>query len=74
VANHLDYSSPQSFGRHVRTLLGVTAGQFRERFDGAGMLRHFRDTLVLPHLAVLRQLRPLGAASLPQGEHPARYH
>src|SRR5690348_7261398 len=46
VANHLDYSSPQSFGRHVRTLMNITAGQFRARFDGEGMLAHFRLTLV----------------------------
>ena len=25
VANHLDYSSPQSFGRHVRTIMRLTA-------------------------------------------------
>ncbi|MGH9886990.1 MAG: helix-turn-helix domain-containing protein, partial [bacterium] len=31
VANHLDYSSPQSFGRHVRMVMGVTAVQFRDR-------------------------------------------
>src|SRR5690349_17136237 len=37
VANHLDYSSPQSFGRHVRTLLHMTAGDFRHRYDGMGM-------------------------------------
>src|SRR4051812_5526519 len=42
VANHLDYSSPQSFGRHIRTLLDMTAGEFRRRFDGAGMLQDFR--------------------------------
>lgn len=59
VANHLDYSSPQSFGRHVRTLMSMTAVEFRERYDGAGMLHHFRETLVLPHLDCLRQLRPL---------------
>jgi len=59
VANHLDYSSPQSFGRHVRTLMNMTAVEFRERYDGAGMLHHFRETLVLPHLDRLRQLRPL---------------
>jgi AraC-like DNA-binding protein len=59
VANHLDYSSPQSFGRHVRTLMRMTAVQFRDRYDGEGMLQHFRDTLVLPHLARLRDLRPL---------------
>jgi AraC-like DNA-binding protein len=59
VANHLDYSSPQSFGRHVRTLMSMTAVEFRERYDGAGMLHHFREVLVLPHLDRLRQLRPL---------------
>lgn len=59
VANHLDYSSPQSFGRHVRTVMQLTAVQFRERYDGEGMLQHFRDALVLPYLDQLRELRPL---------------
>ena len=70
VANHLDYSSPQSFGRHVRTLLNVTAGEFRRRYDGECMLRHFRETLVLPHLTMLRRLRPLGSAALPAPPAP----
>lgn len=61
IANHLDYSSPQSFGRHVRSILGVTAVEFRRRFDGAAMLLHFRETLVLPYLDELRRLRPLSA-------------
>jgi AraC-like DNA-binding protein len=61
VANHLDYSSPQSFGRHVRTLLRMTAGDFRQRYDGAGMFERFRTELVLPYLGVLRSLRPLTA-------------
>lgn len=59
VANHLDYSSPQSFGRHVRTIMQLTAAQFRQRYDGEGMLQHFRDALVLPYLDRLRELRPL---------------
>jgi AraC-like DNA-binding protein len=59
VANHLDYSSPQSFGRHVRTSLRMTAGEFRQRFDGVGMLQHFRETLVLPYLSELRRLQPV---------------
>jgi AraC-like DNA-binding protein len=59
VPNHLDYSSPQSFGLHVRTLMCMTAVEFRERYDGAGMLYHFREVLVLPHLDRLRRLRPL---------------
>jgi AraC-like DNA-binding protein len=61
VANHLDYSSPQSFGRHVRSLLRMTAGDFRERYDGAGMFERFRGELVLPYLTALRSLRPLTA-------------
>src|SRR6185503_2576982 len=59
IANHLDYSSPQSFGRHVRTLMAMTAVQFRERYDGEGMLQHFRDVLILPQIEKLRHLRPL---------------
>lgn len=59
IANHLDYSSPQSFGRHVRTWMRLSAAQFRETYDGEGMLQHFREQLILPHLPALRQLHPL---------------
>jgi len=59
VANHLDYSSPQSFGRHVRMAMGLTALQFRAQYDGEGMIHQFRETLVLPYLPRLRELRPL---------------
>jgi AraC-like DNA-binding protein len=62
VANHLDYSSPQSFGRHLRALMGVTAGEFRSRYDGEGMLREFRERLVLPYRETLLVLRPMGGA------------
>jgi AraC-like DNA-binding protein len=62
IANHLDYSSPQSFGRHVRTILGLTAVQFRRSYDGAAMLLHFRESLVLPYAESLRCLRPLSAS------------
>lgn len=58
VAYHLEYSSPQSFSRHVRTLLRVTAQEFRQSYDGEGMLQRFRDELILPHLEVLRQFSP----------------
>ena len=59
VANVLDYSSPQSFGRHVRTMLGITAVDFRKRFSGQMMLDHFRGDLVIPYLATLRDFAPL---------------
>ena len=74
VSNHLDYSSPQSFGRHVRTLLNVTAGEFRRRYDGETMLRHFRETLVLPHLGTLRRLRPLGLTAVAATPTASHYH
>lgn len=61
VANHLDYSSPQSFSRHVRTMMGMTGLQFRQRYDGEGMLHRFREELVLPHLDTLRRFTPLSA-------------
>lgn len=69
IANHLDYSSPQSFGRHVRSLLGLTAVQFRRHYDGAAMLLHFRESLVLPYADVLRRLRPLSAMAHVRGAH-----
>jgi AraC-like DNA-binding protein len=61
VANHLEYSSPQSFGRHVRATLGMTAVEFRQRYDGEGMLERFREWLIVPHLAALRTFTPLTA-------------
>jgi AraC-like DNA-binding protein len=67
IANHLDYSSPQSFGRHVRSILGLTAVQFRRRYDGVAMLTHFREVLVLPYTEELRGLRPLSAIARGRG-------
>ena len=61
VANHLDYSSPQSFGRHVRTLLHITAGEFRQRYDCASMFTRFRADLIAPYVDGLHALRPLTA-------------
>lgn len=61
VANHLDYSSPQSFGRHVRAHMNMTASEFRAHYDGAGMFERFRGQLILPYVALLRELRPLSA-------------
>jgi AraC-like DNA-binding protein len=59
VANALDFSSPQSFGRHVQTFLKVSAGEFRRQYTADRMLARFMDELVRPHKAKLRQLRPL---------------
>lgn len=59
VSNVLDYSSPQSFGRHVRTVLHVTAVEFRRRYTGQRMLDYFREELVIPYLPTLRAFAPL---------------
>lgn len=61
VANHLDYSSPQSFGRHVRTVMKMSPVRFRSVYDGQGMLQYFRTELVLPYVEVLRAFRPAAA-------------
>ena len=63
VANYLDYSSPQSFGRHVRTVMDVSPVVFRQNYDGAGMLHHFRSELVIPYVEILRGFQP--AATTP---------
>ena len=73
VANELDYSSPQAFGRHLRAMLRLTALEFRERYDGEGMLQHFRDELILPHLPRLRRFDPLGLEVSTRAEVRARY-
>ena len=59
VALRLEYSSPQSFGRHVRMMLGMTAQQFRESYDGEGMLERFRAELVRPYAGTLAGFDPL---------------
>lgn len=63
VAVSLDYSSPQSFGRHVNLVLGLTASVFRASYDCEGMYRRFCDELVTPFLAELIAFRPLRAVS-----------
>ena len=61
VANHLDYSSPQSFGRHVRTVMKMSPVKFRSTYDGQGMLQFFRTELILPYARVLCHFRPSAA-------------
>jgi len=61
VANHLDYSSPQSFGRHVRTIMKMSPVKFRSTYDGQGMLQLFRTELILPYIDVLCGFRPSAA-------------
>ncbi len=61
VAYHLEYSSPQSFSRHLQSLLQCTAVEFRRTYDGAGMLDRLRDELILPYRDALRRFEPFTA-------------
>lgn len=63
VATSLHYSSPQSFGRHVHLVLGLTASVFRSSFDCEGMYRRFCDEMVIPVVPQLCRFRPLRPTS-----------
>jgi len=58
VAQRLDASSAQSFGRSVRTHTGMTAAQFRGVFTGRTMLARFLDDLIRPYRDTLRVFDP----------------
>lgn len=75
VANHLDYSSPQSFGRHVRTVMQMSPVKFRATYDGQGMLQLFRRELILPYITVLCTFRPSAAYPgwIPKSLSPRRH-
>ena len=67
VAYRMDYSSPQSFGRHLRAVLGVTAGEFRRRFPFDVALARYIDLLIAPYREALRAFYPFNAGSWDQG-------
>lgn len=67
VAYRLGYSSPQSFGRHLRVYLGITAGQFRDRYDLGACVEMFAERFIKPYRAVFRQFQPI-----PNGMSPGR--
>jgi hypothetical protein len=50
----------------VRSVLRMSAIEFRLRYDGDGMLECFREHLILPHRTAWRTFDPLGR--LPIGE------
>jgi AraC-like DNA-binding protein len=72
VAYRLDYSSPQSFGRHLRAVLGVTAGEFRHRFPFDVSLQRYVDLLITPYREALRAFHPLNAGMWDQGPSVSR--
>jgi len=63
VAYRLEYSSPQSFGRHLRAMLGLTALEFRRRFPFPMALERFVVLMMAPYREVWRTFHPLAAGS-----------
>lgn len=59
VAYRLEYSSPQSFGRHVRTALGVTAAEYRRRYPFPVALEDFVARFITPYRSTFRRFCPL---------------
>ncbi|PYP52240.1 MAG: hypothetical protein DMD45_05100 [Gemmatimonadetes bacterium] len=72
VAYRLDYSSPQSLGRHLKAMLGVTAGEFRRRFPFDVALERYVDLLIIPYRDTLRAFCPLNAGLWDQGPNVTR--
>jgi len=67
----MDYSSPQSFGRHLRAVLGVTAGEFRRRFPFDVALTRYVDLLITPYREACARFT-LQRGSWDQGRTPQR--
>jgi len=67
VAYRLEYSSPQSFGRHLRAMLGLTALEFRRRFPFPMALERFVALMMVPYREVWRTFHPLAAGSWDAG-------
>jgi AraC-like DNA-binding protein len=62
VAYRLEYSSPQSFGRHLRAMLGITAIEFRRRYPFPSALERFVELMIEPYRETWRRFHPVVAA------------
>jgi AraC-like DNA-binding protein len=59
AAYQLDYSSPQSFGRHLKAATGLTPREFRRTMPFPRALEQFHHQMIVPYRAALRAFRPL---------------
>lgn len=64
MAYRLNYSSPQSFGRHVREQLGMHSSEFRQRCPFPDLAAHATFRLFGQHESTLRSFRPLDSVSM----------
>ncbi len=68
VAYRLEYSSPQSLGRHLRAVVGVTAGEFRQRYPFSAALDDYVHRLIVPFRATFRTFHPLETGVVDHGQ------
>lgn len=59
VAYRLDYSSPQSLGRHIKSSAGLTAAEFRFRYPFELAVADFVSRLILPFRATFSTFHPI---------------
>jgi AraC-like DNA-binding protein len=67
VAYRLDYSSPQSFGRHLRALMGVSGAEFRRRFPFPVALERYLTLMIFPYRTTFRAFHPLSPGTWNSG-------
>ncbi len=60
AARRMNYSSPQSFARHVKEQLGVSAGEFRDEYSLELMVNYFINRLLFRHRTTLHRFEPFG--------------
>jgi AraC-like DNA-binding protein len=72
VAYRLDCSSPQSFGRTLRAMLGITPSEFRRRYTFPFALTHFLDHLIAPYEPNWSRFHPLQGPVKPGSADRAR--
>jgi AraC-like DNA-binding protein len=70
VSYRLEYSSPQSFGRHLRAMLGLTALEFRRRFPFPVALARFIELMVEPYEAIWQAFHPVAAGTWDGDKQP----
>jgi AraC-like DNA-binding protein len=67
VAYRMEYSSPQSFGRHIRAMLGITSLEFRRRYPFPTALARFLELMIVPYGGVWPVFHPLETGSWDSG-------
>ena len=71
VSVRLQFSSPQSFCRNVRSVLGVSGTEFRDKYTIDDHFHHFLQTLFNPYRSVLQTFDPLARGSVTRGKDSA---